>query len=105
MYSLSLSLALGVFGMALGCPWVDFGGHLAPFGLPLGPLGVPWGAQGDFLGFVKNWTSNSEQMCLIYRAGAQNLASHYSPADPANPPDPHKVAAACNPPSSRCGLG
>ena len=52
MYSLSLSLALGAFGMALGCPLVDFGGHLAPFGLPLGPL-------------VKNWTSNSEQKCLI----------------------------------------
>ena len=70
MYSLSLWLALGAFGMALGCPWVDFGAHLAPFGLPLGPLGVPWGAQGDFLGFVKNWTSNSEQMCLKYRTGA-----------------------------------
>ena len=57
MYSLSLWLALGAFGMALGCPWVDVGAHLAPFGLPLGPLVVSWGAQGDFLGFVKNWTS------------------------------------------------
>ena len=36
---------------------------------------------GDVLGFDKNWTANSEQMCPIYRAGAQNLASHYSPAD------------------------
>ncbi len=90
MYSLSLWLALGAFGMALGCPWVDFGAHLAPFGLPLGPLGVPWGAQGNFLRFVKNWTSSySEQMCLMYRAGTQNLASRNSPADPA---DPAKVA-------------
>ena len=50
MYSLSLWLALGAFGMALGCPWVDFGAHLAPFGLPLGPLGVPWGCLGGALG-------------------------------------------------------
>ena len=81
MYSLPLWLALGAFGMALGC---EFGGHLAPSGLPVGPLGVPWDAQDDFLGFVQNQTSNSEQMCLIYRAGAKNLASHYSPVDPAN---------------------
>ena len=92
MYSLSLWLALGAFGMALGCPWVDFGAHLTPFGLPLGPLGVPWGAQGNFLRFVENWTSNSEQMCLMYRAGAQNLANQNSPGGPAYPPDPAKVA-------------
>ena len=82
-------LVLLALGMALVCPWLDFGAHLAPFGLPLGPLGapsgpsglpwgslgvpwvpsgLPWGAQGDFIGFVKKWTSNSEQMCLKYRA-------------------------------------
>ena len=100
MYSLSLWLALGALGMALGCPWVDFGAHLAPFGchwapcgphgslggslgVPWGSLGVPWGAQADFLRFVENWTSNSEQMCLMYCACAQNLA---------NPPDSIKVA-------------
>ncbi len=34
-------------------------------------------------------------MCLMYRAGTQNLASRNSPADPADPadpPDPAKVA-------------
>ena len=117
MYSLSLWLALGAFGMALGCPWVDFGAHLAPFGLPLGPLeslggplgslgdplgvpwnalggalGVAWGAHGNFIRFVRIWTSNSEQMCLMCRACAQNLASRNSPANHANPPDPAKVA-------------
>ncbi len=52
-------------------------------------MGVPWGAQGNFPRFVEKWTPNSEQMCLMYRAGAQNLASWNSPLDPA---DPHKVA-------------
>ena len=31
-------------------------------------------------------------MCLMYRAGAQNLATHYYPADPVDPPDPAEVA-------------
>ena len=108
MYSLSLWLALGAFGMALGCPWIDFGANLAPCGLPLAPLGVPWGAQGNFIRFVKNWTFNSEQMCLMYRAGAQNLASRNSPPDQADQADPHKGGiwpAARNPSSSGRGLG
>ena len=109
MYSLSLWLALGAFGMALGCPWVDFGAHFDPFGLPLAPLGVPWGclggAQGKCLELVKEWTSNSEQMCLMYRAGAQNLASQNSQADPDNPAKVAYGPQLATPPSSRRGLG
>ena len=57
IYSLSFWLVLVALGMALGCPWLDFGAHLALFGLPLGflgslwgPLGVPWGSLGGPLG-------------------------------------------------------
>ena len=57
-------------------------------GSPWGSLGVPWGAQGNFIGFVKKWTSNSEQMCLKYCACACNIASRNSPSDPPDPADP-----------------
>ena len=61
--------------------------------LSLGALGVPWRAQGNFLRFVENWTSNSEPMCLMYCAGAQNLASRNSfQADPPHPDNPPEVA-------------
>ena len=75
IYSLSPWLVLVALGLALGCPWLDLGAHLVPFELPLGALGTQWdplevprGAHANFLTFVKNWTLNSEQMCLKYRA-------------------------------------
>ena len=64
IYSLSFWLVSVSLGMALACPWLDFGalgslwvalGPLAgPSGIPWGslgvPLGVPWGSLGDPLG-------------------------------------------------------
>ncbi len=65
---------------SLGVPWGVLGSSFQPLRGPLGSLGslgdpwgclaAPWGAQGNFLRSVENWTPNSEQMCLMYRAGA-----------------------------------
>ena len=65
-----LGVPWGSLGGPLGIPWGFLGGPLGFPWVPWGPLGVPWGAQGDSIGVVKNWTSNSEQMCLKYCACA-----------------------------------
>ena len=52
IYSLSPWLVLAALGLALGCPWLDLGAHLAQFELPLGALGAPWAPFGVPWGFL-----------------------------------------------------